>query len=987
MLTPQQNTPIQAAIGQYVTVKQSFTSDVMLTGDVLKFHPQLYADGTTPLNPSYQIIYPPAAGVYDFTNISGSNYKAKLKVVTATSFEIQFSFFVVKQNSLSNAGAFNNTSFTDNVGIYVKHDNSHETALMPIDVQGFCTDSVEFIESGFIPGNDLIVNFKVQGTTNNNFFVGIFKEDAISNGPISPNLVSNYAKVSSGSSQVDDLPFNCISDGFGFQENSGESLGGITILGSCLHANSSYKVYVVYFKDGQWKSCLSNSIVATATNSPIVPKGTFMAMDEFGNEGEQCINGLSPDIEIDLCFELDIADFDTQLAANGLSGTWSDYFVSAKAFSSNNASSYSGAPLTLSGTEPTFCVYGFKPETDGKTFVIIQLRFDYPTHSDFINVPFDLTYNAVEIPLNITVNGGVGELCDGETYTIDQTIDNDCEIFQSVNGSTWVPNTIITGQNVNVGVIPNYGIACFKVICSDGADVPSECECDECVEVTATIELLSDNNGIYINVTSDSDAINTLVEGSLFNPTGTPITSSLPYNLESFGLCQSASIDKIYLEKPNGCKYEWQGYEEIIQGCVIPIDSQVIIKNVVLSRLTIYQDCDCPEPNTNECKNYASINFDCNEETGDITINFNENLASPTSEIKKLCSTDGGLTFIPCPAVIMGASSVFITYDATFTDGCAPLHVEQTIQCAIIAPCQNNRTIELANNSNTLVITLTDTFDSGVLTDKLYVSLDNGANYTQYNPASSYTPITLAGNEKIVVYTDTIFDDGCNDLTVTKKLDLESGTTNPPGECAGYAGYTLTSAYDENTGQFIVTKTGNEANLVVNQLLWTIGGANPFDENKSGIPYYGVVTGEGVFIARWKIKLPNCPELILDAMAWGKKCCETEVPEIIVNVEAPQVTVNVDACCDEEPCPDLTLTITCVNKTLTISGSPVGSTISWTGPNGFTATGNNVMFPSNTPSGLFTATVVDGDCTYTATYNYTKPNAGTPIANPILIQP
>jgi hypothetical protein len=335
----------------------------------------------------------------------------------------------------------------------------------------------------------------------------------------------------------------------------------------------------------------------------------------------------------------------------------------------------------------------------------------------------------------------------------------------------------------------------------------------------------------------------------------------------------------------------------------------------------------------------------------------------------------------------MGASSVFITYDAIFTDGCAPLHVEQTVQCAIIVPCQNNRTIELANNSNTLVITLTDTFDSGVLTDKLYVSLDNGANYTQYNPASSYTPITLAGNEKIVVYTDTIFDDGCNDLTVTKKLDLENGTTNPPGVCAGYAGYTLTSSYDENTGQFTVTKTGNEANLVVNQLLWTIGGANPFDENKSGIPYYGPVTGEGVFVSRWKIKLPNCPELILDTMSWGKKCCETDIPEIVVNVEAPQVTVNVDACCDEpNPCPDLILTITCVNRTLTISGAPVGSTISWTGPNGFTATGNNVMFPSNTPSGLFTATVVDGDCTYTATYNYTKPNAGTPIANPILIQ-
>ena len=353
-----------------------------------------------------------------------------------------------------------------------------------------------------------------------------------------------------------------------------------------------------------------------------------------------------------------------------------------------------------------------------------------------------------------------------------------------------------------------------------------------------------------------------------------------------------------------------------------------------------------------------------------------------------MCSTDGGLSFIPCPTSIVGEQTVFVTYAASFTDGCAPIHLEQTIQCVPAVPCQNSRTIELANTGNTLVITLTDTFESGVLTDKLYVSLDNGVNYTQYNPASSYTPISLAGDEKIVVYTDTIFDDGCNDLTVTKKLDLENGTTNPPGECAGYIGYSLTSAYDENTGEFTVTKTGNETNLVVSQLLWTIGGANPFDENKSGIPYYGPVTGEGIFISRWKIKLPNCPELILDTMSWGKKCCETDVPEIVVNVEAPQVTVNVDACCDEpNPCPDLTLTITCVNKTLTLTGAPVGSTITWTGPNGFTATGNNVMFPSNTPSGVFTASVVNGTCTDTATYNYTKPNAGTPNSNPILVQP
>jgi len=986
MLFQSQSPTIQAAIGQYITVKQSFTSDVMLTGDVLKLHPQLYADGSTPINTDYQILYPPAAGIYDFTNISGKNYKAKLKVINATSFEIHFSFFVVKPNA-TNGNAFNTGSFSDEIGLYLKHDSNTIVGITPINVSAFCEDEIEFVESGFIPGQDLQIQINANGTTNNNFFVGLIKEDAISNGNIVPNLISNYAKISGGASQVDDLPFNCFSNGYGFQEQSGVSNAGVTILGSCLQSNSSYKLYVVYFQDGLWKSCISNSITAAATNSPIIPIGTFAALDEFGSEGEQCIKGLSTDIGLDLCFELDTSDFNTQLSNAGLIGTWSDYFVSAKAFSSNNAASYSGAPLTLSGTEPTFCVYGFKPETDGKTFVIIQLRFDYPTHSDFINVPFDLTYNAVEIPLNITVNGGVGELCDGETYTIDQTIDSECEIYQSINGSTWVPNSIITGQNVNVGAIPTYGIACFKVVCSDGADGPQECECPECSD-TVTIEIRQETCGDsgfgYLSVAFSENVTGTVdaqgFDGDYTLNLSNESTKVLPFTFEVGSNHNFRYI--ITVQTENGCEYYyhtgWISTSETVPNC----DKT---NTFTLDKLTqSVPDCECPDPPI-ECNNYASINFDCDEETGEITVSVNENFESPTQSTELLCSTDGGVSFIPCPSTIVGEQSVFITYDATFTDGCAPIHLEQTIQCVPDVPCQNNRTITLANTSNTLVITLTDAFDSGVLTDKLYVSLDNGANYTLYNPTSSYTPISLAGNEKIVVYTETIFDDGCNDLTVTKKLDLENGTTNPPGECAGYIGYTLTSSYDENTGQFTVNKTGNETNLVVNQLLWTLGGANPFDENNSGIPYYGVVTGEGIFIARWKIKLPNCPELILDTMSWGKKCCESEIPEIVVNVEAPQVTVNVDACCDENPCPTLTLTITCLNRTLTISGAPVGSTITWVGPGGFTATGNDVIFPSTTPMGLFTATVVDGDCTYTATYDFKKPNAGTPISNPIII--
>jgi hypothetical protein len=349
-----------------------------------------------------------------------------------------------------------------------------------------------------------------------------------------------------------------------------------------------------------------------------------------------------------------------------------------------------------------------------------------------------------------------------------------------------------------------------------------------------------------------------------------------------------------------------------------------------------------------------------------------------------MCSTDGGLTFIPCPVVIMGEENIFVTYDVTFTDGCPPIHIEQSIHCVKSKPCENNRLISIANTANTLVVTLTDTFESGILSDKLYVSIDNGATFVEFSPPSTYVPITLVGNEKIVVYTNTIFDDGCSDLTVTKKLDLVNNTGQG---CIGYGGYGLTVSYDENTGLYTVTKTGSESTLVINDLLWAIGGANPFDANNSGVPYANPVQGEGLFIARWKIKLPSCPEIILDAMAFGQPCvkfCDDinlVIPPVQVLFPQTPIEVCLVSCCD-----GVVLTIECVDMVLTVTGAPAGSTITWTGPNGFTATGASTPI---TDEGTYIVTVVDNTanppCTSTAVYNFVMPDAGEPIANPVLV--
>ena len=447
MLISYNSLPFQAALGQYVTLIKRFSSDTILTGEVLKFSPSisdshLYIDDE-PTNYLFQILYPPAAGIYDFTNLGAKNYKAKLKVIDQSNFEIHYSFFVTGPSNL-NSNAFKTSSYYGAIIFKVKIDTDYISSPYDIDVSAFYDNQIEFIESGFIPNEDLIINFSLTGTTNNNIYVGLIKEDAISNSvSIVPGLITNYGLITFGSTQVDDIPINCLIDGFGFQENSGESLAGVKISGACLTANSSYKVYVVYFQDGNWKSCISGSITQTATNAPIIPNGVYSSSDSFGNSGENCLRGLSTDIPLNLSYTLNVADFNTQLDSKGLTGIFSDYFVSAKAFESNDASSFTGKGISLEVNLPDFTISNYKPSSVGQKYVIIQLRIDYPTHTDFINIVFDLSYNAVEIPLNITVNGGDGELCDGNTYAIDQNLDSSCVIYQSINGSNYGENTIL----------------------------------------------------------------------------------------------------------------------------------------------------------------------------------------------------------------------------------------------------------------------------------------------------------------------------------------------------------------------------------------------------------------------------------------------------------------------------------------------------------------------------------------------------------------
>ncbi len=102
---------------------------------------------------------------------------------------------------------------------------------------------------------------------------------------------------------------------------------------------------------------------------------------------------------------------------------------------------------------------------------------------------------------------------------------------------------------------------------------------------------------------------------------------------------------------------------------------------------------------------------------------------------------------------------------------------------------------------------------------------------------------------------------------------------------------------------------------------------------------------------------------------------------VIELCDCPDICTPIIYC--ENSCPKV-FTGDCVDCTLLIEGDDLtGCTIAWTGPESFTATGNNVAV---TVQGEYTATITCGACEYIVPVFFDKGEAGTPTGDPIIVQ-
>jgi hypothetical protein len=993
---------IQSTIGKYDVIKTTFQSDVMIIGKVLNVNIALWGDAFTPnsaIDGYYLMLSGGSTKMTPALPNVWHNYEVWANVIDSKTVEVELRYLNtadldgflgdVAVPNLSNwhERSYSLTNSVYDIGkraiIEAKIENEVTTGYIDQENNYWCETDFRFTTTTFNPNEDLVIEFESNDLISQSYFAGFYREDTINSYQnVVQSIGLNYAEINGGVNVVDDIPNNCIISGNNTINIGGISKGSFKIDKSCLTQSGVYRAYVVYKHLGQWHSCRSERLTASAGDKPIiVPEIGYLSTDSDGTTYiDGCLKNVPQMGIIEMCAIIDIADMNAKIAANGYSGTFDMYFDGVTAQIGGI-----GLPTTLDTSTGVMCANVNTNNIVGEQILTFNVNMDYVDHIDNYEIQMTLGVIGNEFEIMGSVQQGgieVDEICigDGDVTVTYSSITGDIETLFGVNG-VYSSNGIVSSGSgtavISESVLSLNGENCIKIIKTDIDNGGPDCECVDIpwpsptAGTTFNYYFARTCNGSFdrvIRTTWNLIIGNNGTDSTSISIFGTPY---YPYNVATQAQYDAnagdfASVDVTNLSMQYGCTYQVP-----LQDCT---------------------NCDDDTPTLICNTNLPTITYDCDEDSKTITASTGGTLTSAVLSDVFESSTDG-VNYSAFGGSVSNQTVLHLRRTIKFSDGCPDIIVSETVFCNNVELCENELEITYVLDPTLLTITQTENFTSPIQFDsKLLVSVDSGLTFNEYT-----APIVLTGGEEIIMKRTVDFADNCNSINFIK-TDVNEDDDNDT-ECAGYANYDLDVTFDEEALIYTVTKTGDEAELLTNELLWTLNNGNPFDSNKSGIPYVDPVNGEGVFIAAWKIKLENCEEKIIYKNIFGKACIKLCDPIELnledLNIEAPQVTVinNIDACCDENPpmCPSLILSIACVNRVLTLTGAPAGATITWSG-NGLSGTGNPVTFESTTPSGTFTATVTDitsvpGEtCTYTATYNYTKPNAGTPIAPPIIVE-
>lgn len=1002
--------PLQCAQGQLVEASVTMKSDQMLIGEVLRFNAGLYiSSSTNNAEWSWQITMP-ASGTSDCTYIGGAvneNFRLELEVIDAYTFKLNYHFIALtdldgylNDFSYNNSSILNSFSSNKNLAISAYHVIEGDIAevLVPINVNGFNSELLIDV-SGFNPNEDLEVRF-MKGTDeiSNTWYCGLLKTDNVTgNSFFVDDYHLNYGIVQNGVSPIhDDIPMLAFSSGIGFTYNGLVSQGKITVDKSYLNQSDKYRLYAVYRENGIWKSYLTPELSALSSDrEQVLCNVSTQVTDTLGNVyANPCLSGLAPG-SVSACVEFDIMSYNSNLAAAGISGGFADYYQGVNVFVSDGEPNegYLGQSILYrvdqDANKLKVCI-NYNQEGSGEKYFAFQLKTIIDGVVDYLNVVIHLGFVGVITNVDYSLQNAAGSqvlaLCAEGGGGLNSGLADTCEALISVNGSNYQNAGTLGGLQFNG--YSEGDIICVKAIC-EGTPTTDDCVCPECegqADIYLNQNTCTENTlNLTIAITNSQKEI---VSGNVIirDPLGFTYTEplnvitnsvhtiplpgvSIPETLRYFYVIELWDVEGCYYRKNLG---NITTPNADVGGCAESINLTVYAQGTT--------DCDCQgeEPVPNNCENVLWFESECDPSTGQITVTPRESFASPVAE-----------DTISSP--LTGVGELTVTRSVSFSDGCDPITATEVFTCATIRSCNNSLVIESDITNGIVTLTETESFDSVIASNTgLKYSLDNGATWEDYT-----SPVELAEGNTLIYSRSVLFEDGCDDIIQSGSITNEEENEDPSSpECAGYNAFSISASYDTNTQQFSATWSGDESLLEISEMLWLIGGSDPFDNNNSGVPYFfSPINGQGVFVVGWKIKLPDCEEAILYATAYGQPTVVIdEIPPIDIN-SSPPITIDptslpIEFCqvqCDDCGCTFEIVCDACIGSIVNAVGCD-GFTFEWYDPD------NNLVGigTSNIPleiEGNYTIKAIsaNGACTHTETYYNDKPNAGTPISNPINI--
>lgn len=782
---------VTGTLGQQSVVCCQFRSDQILTGKVVKFNPALFVTSqtSTPTTTANQwIVQYPANGVTENFNFVGDsvnkNWQATIQAIDEQNFIVCLEFFWLSDlNNYLGDFSYNNYQIFNNNGLgqsvydtqkrinfYIEVDGDSVICSQPAEGNDFCQDTVNFdlgTLDGFEPNQDFEIKINIpQVGIGNIFYIGFIETNSVSNNldfvrdyRLNYGLVANGV-VSPATIGVLNNDISCFNGGQGFTNNGTETNGSVTIAGNCLKEGEKYKIYVVYRKNGEWRSCLSQDICQRKNAGlPTIPGDVFECLitDALGQEFTNCcVSGLAACGNLNIAIRLKRTEIETAIQSI-YTGNLETYLSNFNLFFSNFAptSPLSGV-LALNYTS-TLDANGLLLET---TYNLDNLTGDL-----YFTACFEFNYGSllspniqkIYMPLKVSLNGNVIPIVPTFTLNGEDVIDQFCcedqgllQINTGLTGcefflSRGFSNFESIGENlseVDVNKLECEVKNCVKLVCSGTTSVDplDDCDCPQCSDIEVTVDTPfipgDPNRELIIGAPLGCTITATELNSGLTNTGTTNTFISIPSAQTSYSLLIEVSC-------PNGCG----GYSGSINGL---FEGNSGTNSIMLSSDST-EDCDCE---TCDSVNLGWVEFECDDNgivSWSTQIDLESTVESDTDQSEEFQDSNGNLIKVAVLRIIK------------FTDSCEDLIIEDVIDCPVNLICINDRQISYTIDDDcNLELTFTDSLMSPVLGDEYSISVNgNKQSFTNLNPYNN--DIQVCDGDFISIISRLVFDDGCVD--------------------------------------------------------------------------------------------------------------------------------------------------------------------------------------------------------------------------------